>query len=210
MGDRTTLTDTHGEGVSPPAVRRPGRGPRVAGRRASPRADRHRSGGPGDRRRHHLRPARWGSLHRPLDRRGSPAVRVPPTPETTHPARGVDPYGPEAAAYTTARLTGATVRRDLDPAGERYRRLRSTVAIRRPRQRQELQRDPTTPMARHRDSDVSLRPATRISTGWKPRRAPRARRATGHQRSSVTPCIVRAECLTRLGHRSSVSTKRRF
>ena len=40
------------------------------------------------------------------------------TPETTHPARGVDPYGPEAAAYTTARLTGATVRRDLDPAGD--------------------------------------------------------------------------------------------
>ena len=40
------------------------------------------------------------------------------TPETTHPARGVDPYGPEAAAYTTARLTGATVRRDRDPAGD--------------------------------------------------------------------------------------------
>ena len=29
------------------------------------------------------------------------------TPETTHPTRGVEPYGPEAAAYTTARLTGA-------------------------------------------------------------------------------------------------------
>ena len=40
------------------------------------------------------------------------------TPETTHPTRGVEPYGPEAAAYTTARLTGATVRLDLDPAGD--------------------------------------------------------------------------------------------
>ena len=36
------------------------------------------------------------------------------TPETTHPTRGVEPYGPEAAEYTTARLTGATVRLDLD------------------------------------------------------------------------------------------------
>ena len=40
------------------------------------------------------------------------------TPETTHPTRGVEPYGPEAAAYTTARLTGATVRLDRDPAGD--------------------------------------------------------------------------------------------
>ena len=40
------------------------------------------------------------------------------TPETTHPTRGVEPYGPEAADYTTARLTGATVRLDLDPAGD--------------------------------------------------------------------------------------------
>ena len=29
------------------------------------------------------------------------------TPETTHPSRGVEPHGPEAAASTTARLTGA-------------------------------------------------------------------------------------------------------
>ena len=28
------------------------------------------------------------------------------TPETTHPTRGVEPHGPEAAADTTARLTG--------------------------------------------------------------------------------------------------------
>ena len=40
------------------------------------------------------------------------------TPETTHPTRGVEPHGPEMAAYTTARLTGATVRLDLDPAGD--------------------------------------------------------------------------------------------
>ena len=40
------------------------------------------------------------------------------TPETTHPTRGVEPDGPEAANDTTARLTGATVRLDLDPAGD--------------------------------------------------------------------------------------------
>ena len=40
------------------------------------------------------------------------------TPETNHPTRRVEPDGPEAAAYTTARLTGATVRLDLDPAGD--------------------------------------------------------------------------------------------
>ena len=32
------------------------------------------------------------------------------TPETKHPTLGVQPFGPEASAYTTARLTGATVR----------------------------------------------------------------------------------------------------
>ena len=40
------------------------------------------------------------------------------TPETKHPTLGVQPFGPEASAYTTARLTGATVRLDLDPAGD--------------------------------------------------------------------------------------------
>ena len=40
------------------------------------------------------------------------------TPETTHPTRGVEPYGPEAADDTTARLTGTTVRLDRDPAGD--------------------------------------------------------------------------------------------
>ena len=40
------------------------------------------------------------------------------TPETTHPTVGVEPFGPAAFAYTTARLTGATVRLDLDPAGD--------------------------------------------------------------------------------------------
>ena len=38
------------------------------------------------------------------------------TPETTHPTRGIEPDGPDAADYTTARLTGETVRRALDPA----------------------------------------------------------------------------------------------
>ena len=40
------------------------------------------------------------------------------TPETTHRTRGVESYGPEAADDTTARLTGATVRLGLDPAGD--------------------------------------------------------------------------------------------
>ena len=40
------------------------------------------------------------------------------TPETTHPTRGVEPGGPAASADTTRRLTGATVRRDRDPAGD--------------------------------------------------------------------------------------------
>ena len=40
------------------------------------------------------------------------------TPETTHPTRGVDLDGPRAAAYITARLTGATVRLVRDPADD--------------------------------------------------------------------------------------------
>ncbi len=40
------------------------------------------------------------------------------TPETRHPTRGVEPYGPEASAYTTARLMGTTVRLDRDSAGD--------------------------------------------------------------------------------------------
>ena len=40
------------------------------------------------------------------------------TPETKHPTRGVEPGGPAASADTTRRLTGATVRRDRDPAGD--------------------------------------------------------------------------------------------
>ena len=40
------------------------------------------------------------------------------TPETTHPTVGVQPVGPEASADTTARLTDATVRLALDPAGD--------------------------------------------------------------------------------------------
>ena len=37
---------------------------------------------------------------------------------TTHPRMGGQPFGPEEAAYTTARLTGAPVRLDLDPGGD--------------------------------------------------------------------------------------------
>ena len=54
------------------------------------------------------------------------------TPETTHPTRGVEPYDPEAADDTTARLTGATRRLDLDPAGDdtdAYGRLLRYVAL---------------------------------------------------------------------------------
>ena len=40
------------------------------------------------------------------------------TPETRHPTPGVDPGGPAASADTTRRRTGATVRRDRDPAGD--------------------------------------------------------------------------------------------
>ena len=38
------------------------------------------------------------------------------TPETIHPTRGVEPDGPDAAAYTTARLAGAEerLRRTMD------------------------------------------------------------------------------------------------
>ena len=50
------------------------------------------------------------------------------TPETTHPTRGVEPYGPEAAAYTTARLTagddqdadGRILRYVMLPTGENF------------------------------------------------------------------------------------------
>ena len=54
------------------------------------------------------------------------------TPETKHATRGVEPYGPEAADDTTARLTGATVRLDLDPVGDdtdAYGRLLRYVAL---------------------------------------------------------------------------------
>ena len=52
--------------------------------------------------------------------RGRDTVRVTGvnTPETTHPRMGGQPFGPEEAAYTTARLTGAPVRLDLDPGGD--------------------------------------------------------------------------------------------
>jgi micrococcal nuclease len=48
------------------------------------------------------------------------------TPETQHPTEPVECFGPEAAAYTTARLTGATVRLEGDV--ERYDRYGRRLA----------------------------------------------------------------------------------
>ena len=92
------------------------------------------------------------------------------TPETTHPTRGVEPDGPEAAAYTTARLTGATVRLDRDSAGDdidAYGRLLRYVA----RQRRARQRDPDTRRVRHRHSAVSLLTETRLDLEAQARQA---------------------------------------
>ena len=83
------------------------------------------------------------------------------TPETTHPTRGVEPHGPDAADYTTARLTGATVRLDLDPAGDdqdadgrilRYVMLASGEHCQRdPHPRRVRHRDPPVPYSRQRE-----------------------------------------------------------
>ena len=51
-------------------------------------------------------------------RRATVRVTGGETPETRHPTPGVEPGGPAASADTTRRLTGATVRRDRDPAGD--------------------------------------------------------------------------------------------
>ena len=51
-------------------------------------------------------------------RRATVRVTGVETPETRHPTPGVEPSGPAAAADTTRRLTGATVRLDRDPAGD--------------------------------------------------------------------------------------------
>ena len=51
-------------------------------------------------------------------RRATVRVTGVDTPETRHPTQGVEPGGPAASADTTRRRTGATVRRDRDPAGD--------------------------------------------------------------------------------------------
>ena len=51
-------------------------------------------------------------------RRATVRVTGVETPETRHPTPGVEPGGPAASADTTRRRTGATVRRDRDPAGD--------------------------------------------------------------------------------------------
>ena len=50
--------------------------------------------------------------------RARPSGSSVDTPETRHPTLGVQPVGPSAPADTTARLTDATVRLALDPAGD--------------------------------------------------------------------------------------------
>ena len=51
-------------------------------------------------------------------RRATVRVTGGETPETRHPTPGVEPGRPDASASTTRRLTGATVRLDLDPTGD--------------------------------------------------------------------------------------------
>lgn len=55
------------------------------------------------------------------------------TPETHHPTKGVEPYGKEAAAFTTKRLTGKKIWLQKD-VGERdrYGRLLAYVWLRKP------------------------------------------------------------------------------
>ena len=52
------------------------------------------------------------------------------TPETVHPTQGVEPYGPEAAAYTRARLARRDRPARRGPGRRPPGRLRPTVAVR--------------------------------------------------------------------------------
>lgn len=55
------------------------------------------------------------------------------TPETVHPNKGVQPFGPEASAYTTNALTGRTVYLEKDVSEtDRYQRLLRYVWLERP------------------------------------------------------------------------------
>jgi micrococcal nuclease len=52
------------------------------------------------------------------------------TPETKHPTRGIEPYGPEAAEANTRLVAGQTVRLELDVEGrDRYGRLLAYVSV---------------------------------------------------------------------------------
>lgn len=52
------------------------------------------------------------------------------TPETKHPQRGVEPYGPEASAYTTRLLSGQSVYLELDvEAYDHYDRMLAYVYV---------------------------------------------------------------------------------
>ncbi len=52
------------------------------------------------------------------------------TPETHHPTKGVEPYGPEAAAYTKKRLDGTNVRIVIgEEPRDKYKRLLAYVYL---------------------------------------------------------------------------------
>lgn len=53
------------------------------------------------------------------------------TPETVHPTRGVECFGPEASAFTTAHLSGAVVRLEADvETHDVYGRRLASVIVR--------------------------------------------------------------------------------
>jgi micrococcal nuclease len=52
------------------------------------------------------------------------------TPETKHPTRGIEPYGPEAAEANTRLVAGQTVRLELEvERRDRYGRLLAYVSV---------------------------------------------------------------------------------
>ena len=109
------------------------------------------------------------------------------TPETTHPTRGVEPDGPDAADYTTARLTGATVRLDLDPAGDDQdadgRLLRYVMPASGEHVNATLIRDGYATAIRR----FPYTPGNANFYSWKPRRAEGYGRADDHHRHATAP-----------------------
>ena len=95
------------------------------------------------------------------------------TPETVHPTQGVEPYGPEAAAYTRARLTGATVR----PSRTRPATTRTPTAVccgTSCSRRVSTSMRPSSAKGTPPLFGPSRTPGTLRFYSWKPRRAPRA------------------------------------